>query len=136
MTAPLSLVDLELNQRTISVLNEEGMSLSDLLNMTEREFLMLPNIGKQSLVEERAVLASHGLPFKGSNHAAYAAPLPQPSCLTCRYYLIADGLCRRYPPVVIGGPTAKKNPDGSPVMTWANVFPGMQATGWCGEYRE
>lgn len=65
---------------------------------------------------------------------AHSPAAVAPTCLTCRFYLIAGGLCRRFPPVVIGGPTAKKNPDGSPVMTWANVFPGMQAQGWCGEW--
>ncbi len=68
---------------------------------------------------------------------APAAPsLPAQCCATCQFYLLPNGLCRRYPPHVVGGPNGRKNPDGSAVIAWATAFPGMSPDGLCGEWKE
>lgn len=54
-----------------------------------------------------------------------------PCCLTCRFYLLESGLCRRNPPQVLA---TGKNKSGD--HTWLSVFPPMQPTGWCGEFKE
>jgi hypothetical protein len=49
-----------------------------------------------------------------------------PSCGNCRFYILMDGICRRYPPVVVHAPKR----DGE----FVSSFPRMQLTGWCGEH--
>jgi hypothetical protein len=51
-------------------------------------------------------------------------------CLTCRFYLVSDEVCRRYPPAVLLVQGARNEPDGH-----RSVFPPMQPTGWCGEHK-
>lgn len=54
-----------------------------------------------------------------------------PSCGSCRFWLDngQDQICRRFPPTVqFLAATAEIPP------RTISYFPGMQATGWCGEY--
>jgi hypothetical protein len=49
-------------------------------------------------------------------------------CGTCRFWLQADTLCRRYPP------TAEIIQIRNESIEVRSVFPPMSAVGWCGEY--
>jgi len=50
------------------------------------------------------------------------------SCLTCAFYLMPDGVCRRFPPAVI---PVKGKED-----RWRSAFPPMAPGGWCGEFKQ
>lgn len=63
------------------------------------------------------------------------------SCASCRFFVKGrgadgSGVCRRYPPsvMVLGLQPNPLNPRdlGEPIYTAA--FPGMAASGWCGEW--
>lgn len=56
------------------------------------------------------------------------------SCLTCRFYLMPDSVCRRYPPTPIAMTTKRTGGD-TAVTGWRGVFPSMLPVGWCGEFK-
>lgn len=51
-------------------------------------------------------------------------------CLTCRFYLVSDEICRRNPPIVLAMVGPRGLEDGH-----KSVFPPMRPTGWCGEHK-
>lgn len=73
------------------------------------------------------------------------AALPTECCATCRFYLMVNTLCRRYPPVVLVSRTRQplkptKLDDGAEVRVtslsdWQSVFPPIAPNGWCGEFQ-
>lgn len=61
--------------------------------------------------------------------------LPAECCLSCRFYLMDSGICRRYPPTVVGGVSDKKTLKGADChIEWSHAFPKMHPQGWCGEW--
>ncbi len=57
---------LELTKRTYNALmSEEIYIIHALVNMTEKDFFKLPNLGKKSFNEIKDVLKTHGLRIKG-----------------------------------------------------------------------
>jgi len=59
-----------------------------------------------------------------------------PTCGNCKFYKPtigrpSEGLCRRFPPVVIPLPLPPPNPPVAPVA----VMPNMQDSNWCGEWK-
>lgn len=60
---------------------------------------------------------------------ATAQVLPAECCFACKFYLMSDGVCRRYPPQNVGGIDKKSQ------AIWATGFPRLQPNGWCGEFR-
>lgn len=67
--APLSEMKIT-GQRIRNAIQNEGIvSLNDLLNMTEVQFLRIPNFGYKSLRALQACLAKHGLHLNGAIEA-------------------------------------------------------------------
>jgi len=51
-------------------------------------------------------------------------------CIDCRFYLMPDSVCRRYPPQVIVTETVKGK-----ATQWRSAFPPMLPGGGCGEFQ-
>lgn len=53
------------------------------------------------------------------------------TCATCLYYVVesGDGLCKRYPPVVLAYEDPLQIPKHS-------AFPVVKAEDWCGEWKK
>ncbi len=61
-----SIYSLELNVRTYNALISADIYLvSDLVNMTEKDFFKINNLGTKSFNEIKSVLKTHGLRIKG-----------------------------------------------------------------------
>jgi hypothetical protein len=61
------------------------------------------------------------------------APMAE-ACMSCRFYMMQEGVCRRYPPTQTV--TAMYNKGGERVHDRMSLFPQMQPNGWCGEYQQ
>lgn len=59
-----------------------------------------------------------------------------PTCGTCRFWIDLgnERLCRRYPPQAVFIPASASGATITQPHT-LSFFPGMQASGWCGEHR-
>jgi hypothetical protein len=65
---------------------------------------------------------------------APSKPLAPDSCATCRFYMLIDGVCRRYPPQPLVTKTGRES-SSTVAQEWRGVFPPMLPGGWCGEWK-
>ena len=58
-----------------------------------------------------------------------------PRCETCRYLLVGDNVCRRFPPVAVFLPKDRLGDDKTRYEDRIqSYFPTMLPSGWCGEW--